>query len=969
MSKRKDRALKHYFSSLLALITLTIHSLADGSSPPGVGFANLLHRPLGEAKLDVTAEALTVANLGSSGQDGVNITTPPAKSLDVTFGSSSAAGQAGVPIGSTLRMRGLGVLEGKPDQLLARAAVTRDTDNQFGYRADFTPLGSSNLFVQVYRQGQLLAELPGSAFTGESAARGIIFDAGTSCNPKTKQYHLWIEIKFRLSRMEPVTVGGTVFDADEVRFMSEDSPYLNAYLTGADLLGTNLGALTVTGETVTPYRVPFRMHDHFPLGQATLALTDKTETNRLVIANLGSSGQDGVSISLPPANALNVTFASSTGDPQTDLPVGSSLHMRATGVLEGKPDQPLLLATVTRQSSTQISYKADFSPLGSSNVFVQLYRQGALLAQLPGSDFSSGSVPLALRPRIGVNCDPVRDWYHLWVDLGFQMARISPVAVGGVVFDADEVRFMSEDSPYLNAYLTGVELTGAGLGALTLADEAVESYSVPFRMHEHTPLGQATLAMTDPSSTNRLLVGNLGSSGQDGVSLTTPAANSIGLTFDTITPDGQRGFPEAGILQFRGVGVLEDKAGQTLIRGSISRTGASQMAYKADFTPLGSSNVFVQVYRQGQLLAELPGSVFTGEAEPQDIKITIGASCDIKRDRYHLWITIEIPLSRLSPVTVGGTVLDADEVRFMSEDSPFLNAHLTGLDMFGTNLGTLSLLQETVQPYSVPFRMIDHSPLGQAALAMTDKSATNRLVISNLGSSGQDGVEVNLKKTGHWTVQWDAPELGAAPSAGAGLDWDFIGTAGSVSNGVIASVSLTKRAAGDHQFNVELPFTTLKKNVKLYRGTELVAEVAGQSAVIGASADRSTGVEARFSPAFELDLAWASVTQVMLPDGSRANGDRVVISPDGPPVSVSPAAVSARATGLSTFAFVDESSAPAEVRLSATLGAGKELKLEWSDGGTLQESGDLKTWLNLPSVSSPYTPPLTGPGKFYRVAQ
>lgn len=48
-----------------------------------------------------------------------------------------------------------------------------------------------------------------------------------------------------------------------------------------------------------------------------------------------------------------------------------------------------------------------------------------------------------------------------------------------------------------------------------------------------------------------------------------------------------------------------------------------------------------------------------------------------------------------------------------------------------------------------------------------------------------------------------------------------------------------------------------------------------------------------------------------------------------------------------------------------------QLKLTWSNGGTLQESADMKTWSNVPSAASPYSTPVntTIPGKYYRVQQ
>jgi hypothetical protein len=39
----------------------------------------------------------------------------------------------------------------------------------------------------------------------------------------------------------------------------------------------------------------------------------------------------------------------------------------------------------------------------------------------------------------------------------------------------------------------------------------------------------------------------------------------------------------------------------------------------------------------------------------------------------------------------------------------------------------------------------------------------------------------------------------------------------------------------------------------------------------------------------------------------------------------------------------------------------------WTGFGMLQESTDLVTWTDLPNASTPYTAPLAGPKRFYRL--
>jgi hypothetical protein len=163
---------------------------------------------------------------------------------------------------------------------------------------------------------------------------------------------------------------------------------------------------------VTPFtnRLVFGGLTQTALGDASLAVSG----NQLVVSNMGSSGQDGVSIVLP-TNRMALEVEWQPLDPSNTLPVGAYIQELVIGTAHGITNVELGTVTMTKLcgycDGSNFLISADFSPIGASNFTVQAYLQGVLVAQAtnqPGPALAycdmwgdSGCIPMPTVPRGG----------------------------------------------------------------------------------------------------------------------------------------------------------------------------------------------------------------------------------------------------------------------------------------------------------------------------------------------------------------------------------------------------------------------------------------------------------------------------------------------------------------------------------------------------------------------------------------
>jgi hypothetical protein len=133
-------------------------------------------------------------------------------------------------------------------------------------------------------------------------------------------------------------------------------------------------ALTITSENES---LAYGGLNHISLGNATLSLN--THSNQLTVGNIGTNGQDGVSIALP-GNLIGLDVQWLPLDDSNCLPAGSYIQEQMIGTANGITNGVLGTLTLTA-GATNYELSADFSAIGASTCTVQAYSHGVLAAQ------------------------------------------------------------------------------------------------------------------------------------------------------------------------------------------------------------------------------------------------------------------------------------------------------------------------------------------------------------------------------------------------------------------------------------------------------------------------------------------------------------------------------------------------------------------------------------------------------------
>ena len=251
--------------------------------------------------------------------------------------------------------------------------------------------------------------------------------------------------------------------------------------------------------------------------------------------------------------------------------------------------------------------------------------------------------------------------------------------------------------------------------------------------------------VADLDADGRLDIGNLGSSGQDGVSIWSPRSNGMRLALDGACSSSDAG---ASVSLAFDVSV----GGVTLTPRVRLAVTPSACVLQPDFSSVssGSPTETVTLSRAGQVVATL--DVPSGSPVSLAFDAATGACplpeifCAIGR-RVH---AIHAGVSFSSPVrvSVGGTVEDCDDVDFSAPldaaafDCVASSAELRVVSPPGSSFSRVRCSDGSC-------RVMDQwvSATGGAVLDLDAfaSSAGRRLPVHNLGSSGEDGIETSLR--------------------------------------------------------------------------------------------------------------------------------------------------------------------------------------------------------------------------------
>ena len=539
-----------------------------GSIPPFCPiptiYKGLVHCPAGNGTITATPTGLlNVSNIGSSGQDGVAVELPNATHWEAHWSPLDPTNS--LPVGAFVRGAIFGSGGTVINDLLGSWRLIKLGQNDYGVTANFVPLGATTVTAQIYNGATLVTTLPGQA--GQFVRVNGCVDDDHWGNP-TPDGPFGLPGKFGgaltfLSSRQFTFSNGSSVMGNRLVILPDGAPSVRS-LSKAMVVAKNIPNIDIDYER---HFVEYKGLAHGSLGQANL----RKGGSLLTVSNLGSSGQDGVSVALGDSEAFLTEIPLDPG-----LPVGGYMISNFMG--------PNTLGTMVslgkvgmRRLATSMAAIVDFSDVGSPTYTATVYRAGVPV--LTGSGLSGEAVQLTASGRIECTCDWVRlAWSWKFPPLfGSSSAAFTIPGVGTNIL-GDEIVFTPDVSGSTQFRPTQVDIVGADMPMFQFSGESIRKFGI-----DCTAGGTATLK----SKTSGLVVSNIGSSGNDGVEIK-HSRPLLGVAVSFENPDPLDQLPVGAAARIRSLGV-----GSGL---SWIKTGSHNYRVDADFATQGAPSWTVDVY-------------------------------------------------------------------------------------------------------------------------------------------------------------------------------------------------------------------------------------------------------------------------------------------------------------------------------------------------------------------------------------
>ncbi len=487
------------------------------------------------------------------------------------------------------------------------------------------------------------------------------------------------------------------------------------------------------------------------------------------------------------------------------------------GSLHGIPDVPIGSLRIEDVGS-QLETTFDFTPIHVSSYTVQVLLGDQVVDTQTGVE------------------GPAARWDS--VDCDFDLSRSTPTwtlamavptnitITGHKAVVGDTIRAFPADSAGPSAStldlgaLSRFQLVSGGIPSFTLKNEAV--VPLDFEGLEQTPLAGSNLTVID----NQLSVGGNSAptvSGGTGVQFHTGEVDGVLWTVDLGTADA----PIGAVLEARSFGQVDGVPDQPA-GGLISERVEGGYRITPDFSGVGALTYELQLYRQGVLVYSQPG--MSGPAAIAPAGSARRYCCRVVF--YSCAFGAAGSNSQLVQVTNGPQVL-ADMMIFKHEAATrkldFHSAILTR----ATGIPKLAVAEESVLLFG---SLLPHRALGSATLDAADR----RLSVTNLGSSGQDGVNVEV---GHFApadssqVSWDPLDPAGTAPVGASLEAIAVGSLRGVSGRPLGQLRMAKGKNGTFQITADLGSADSPTvRVQIFRQGVQVANLHAQGSAVGTAA-------------------------------------------------------------------------------------------------------------------------------------
>ncbi|MBK8980515.1 MAG: CHRD domain-containing protein [Planctomycetes bacterium] len=459
-------------------------------------FYGIAQRPLGNAVLQLAAGGgVTVAGIGSSGQDGVECSilgTMDERTLDLSIAGgwdaewSPLDPNRTVPDGAYLDLTAIGTLGGTARGTIGSVRVT-DVGADLEIHADFAGVGATWLEVTVYDGDRFLcrAMVPsGSSGWVAKAAQwpgDVHSQKEDECDNQHKNKH-FLGLTWRGFRSSIALPNRPPVIGDLLLVRAADAT-----------IDSSIDTLQLRAKDIP--QIAFRSQHLRALGAEVESLGDASlhvRDGHLVCNNLGGSGAAGARFHFASGDCARVDFAPL--DP--NAPVGASLTASFEGQL-GPVQGADLGSTSVTQTANGLTASADFSAIGSTTVRVEVWSGNAMVASFPGQTGPLAGLPNW--PRTGCWLFPPQCYYYPFPDG-------SLFTVAGNTIVGDSLRIYPENpaaviGPYssMSLELTGLptlEVTNLAYGqaletALAPDDQGAVGGAVCFDVDVKLPTGVA----------------------------------------------------------------------------------------------------------------------------------------------------------------------------------------------------------------------------------------------------------------------------------------------------------------------------------------------------------------------------------------------------------------------------------------------------------------------------------------------
>ena len=416
-------------------------------------YAGLPVEPVGQSQLGEDANGnLLISNIGSSGNDGATFALGETQALTM----ESADLLSDMPIGSYMQSQSFGRIGGVPGSPAGGFRISRAADGRTTFEPDFNAIGSPTFHLGFYLDGTPVNLQGGLSGNTLSWAPGNL-RLTIKCSWKLGIWLIHTVTGNFLLRVgdQDVGIGNTLVVTAENPTQTVES-VSQAVLTGAMLPAMRVGAVSIDPGLLSGLdRTPVKS-----LGLASL----EAFANNLAVSNIGSSGQDGVSINL--GKALNAELSFDTMNPLNDLPHGANIRVTPTAFAN---NQSVSLGSLTVSQSRVPNFPwepvtADFSAIGSPLQRVQIFDGNTPVADV--SDFS-GDVSASQSPnRIG----------GLLPGFTAVFPPSTTFKLGMLMVQGDNIRITPLTSNVTPTYLTDFTVTAADMREFTITGTTVTPF-------------------------------------------------------------------------------------------------------------------------------------------------------------------------------------------------------------------------------------------------------------------------------------------------------------------------------------------------------------------------------------------------------------------------------------------------------------------------------------------------------------